>query len=143
MDRTRRSHAPHMERWHRNVTWPSQAVGHTNGGIEYTGLDLVGRSVSWFCCHGVLRSRGFHNLSSSPPSSCQTPQDARTSRPWAELAQRLMQANGQISWAERVELMHTVLGDDVCRQLGVYRLPAGFLLSVVIPVYNERKRSSR
>ena len=48
-----------------------------------------------------------------------------------------MQVNGQISWAERVELMHTVLGDDVCRQLGVYRLPAGFLLSVVIPVYNE------
>ncbi len=39
--------------------------------------------------------------------------------------------------AERVELLHRLLGEDVCRQLGVYRLPPGFLLSVIIPVYNE------
>ena len=52
-------------------------------------------------------------------------------------AKRLAQAPGNVTWAERVELLHTVLGEDICRHLGVYRLPAGFLLSVVIPVYNE------
>ena len=31
-----------------------------------------------------------------------------------------------------------LLGEGACRQLGIYPLPAGFLLSVVIPVYNER-----
>jgi len=30
------------------------------------------------------------------------------------------------------------LGEGVCRQLGIYAIPADFLLSVVIPVYNER-----
>ena len=30
------------------------------------------------------------------------------------------------------------LGKDACRQLGFYKLPDGFVLSVVIPVYNER-----
>ena len=39
--------------------------------------------------------------------------------------------------AGRVELLHRLLGDDVCRHLGVYRIPDGFLLSVVIPVFNE------
>jgi len=36
-------------------------------------------------------------------------------------------------------MLHRLLGDDLCRQLGVYRLPAGFVLSVVIPVYNEAR----
>ncbi len=30
------------------------------------------------------------------------------------------------------------LGEGVCRQLGVYAIPTDFMLSVVIPVYNER-----
>lgn len=38
---------------------------------------------------------------------------------------------------QRVELLQRLLGPDLCRSLGVYRLPDGFLLSVVIPVYNE------
>jgi glycosyltransferase involved in cell wall biosynthesis len=36
-----------------------------------------------------------------------------------------------------VEFLQALLGPVVCRFLGVYRLPPGFLLSVVIPVYNE------
>src|SRR5262249_4938440 len=36
------------------------------------------------------------------------------------------------------ELLLKLLGTTVARQLGVYRLPAGFVLSVVMPVYNER-----
>ncbi len=33
--------------------------------------------------------------------------------------------------------MQSLLGHDVCRRLGIYELPAGFLLSVIVPVYNE------
>jgi len=32
-----------------------------------------------------------------------------------------------------------VIGEAACRQLGIYEIPPGFLLSVVIPVYNEEQ----
>jgi glycosyltransferase involved in cell wall biosynthesis len=38
---------------------------------------------------------------------------------------------------DRVELLQRLVGADVCRKLGIYRLPRDFVLSVVIPVYNE------
>jgi glycosyltransferase involved in cell wall biosynthesis len=41
--------------------------------------------------------------------------------------------------SERVELLLKLLGPAACRQLGIFRVPAGFVLSVVIPVYNEVK----
>lgn len=34
--------------------------------------------------------------------------------------------------------LQRLLGDGMCRQLGIYAIPEDFLLSVVIPVYNER-----
>jgi glycosyltransferase involved in cell wall biosynthesis len=40
---------------------------------------------------------------------------------------------------DRVTLLEALLGVAVCRRLGIYRLPEGFLLSVVIPVYNESR----
>lgn len=40
--------------------------------------------------------------------------------------------------AELLDQLARVLGPGVLRQLGVYKLPATFKLSVVIPVYNER-----
>ncbi len=40
---------------------------------------------------------------------------------------------------ERVETLLETLGPNVCRQLGIYRVPTGFVLSVVIPVFNEVK----
>ncbi len=40
---------------------------------------------------------------------------------------------------ERREWMLNNLGESLCRKLGVYRIPPEFVLSVVIPVYNERK----
>jgi glycosyltransferase involved in cell wall biosynthesis len=43
------------------------------------------------------------------------------------------------SHPDRVALLRRLLGDGVCRQLGIYPLPDGFRLSVVIPVYNERQ----
>jgi glycosyltransferase involved in cell wall biosynthesis len=38
---------------------------------------------------------------------------------------------------DRVDVLQRLLGKELSRKLGVYRLPEGFRLSVVIPVYNE------
>jgi len=38
---------------------------------------------------------------------------------------------------ERVEMLQRLLGADLTRRLGIFRLPTGFKLSVVMPVYNE------
>src|SRR5215208_6763228 len=38
----------------------------------------------------------------------------------------------------RKEWLLRVLGEAMCRQLGIYRIPDDLVLSVVIPVYNER-----
>lgn len=39
----------------------------------------------------------------------------------------------------RIEVLHKLLGEGACRQIGIYPLPPGFKLSVVIPVYNEER----
>jgi glycosyltransferase involved in cell wall biosynthesis len=41
--------------------------------------------------------------------------------------------------AERLRILHRLLGEPACRQLGIYPIPTGFKLSVVIPVYNEER----
>jgi glycosyltransferase involved in cell wall biosynthesis len=41
--------------------------------------------------------------------------------------------------AERTALLHRLLGEAACRQIGIYPIPEGFKLSVVIPVYNEER----
>ena len=41
--------------------------------------------------------------------------------------------------SQRLELLHKLLGEPACRQLGIYPIPAEFKLSVVIPVYNEKQ----
>lgn len=40
---------------------------------------------------------------------------------------------------QRTEFLQSLLGEATCRQLGIFTLPRGFKLSVVIPVYNERQ----
>ena len=40
---------------------------------------------------------------------------------------------------ERLAVLHQLLGEPACRQLGLYPIPDGFKLSVVIPVYNEER----
>jgi glycosyltransferase involved in cell wall biosynthesis len=40
---------------------------------------------------------------------------------------------------ERVRLLHRLLGEAACRQLGIHPIPEGFKLSVVIPVFNEEE----
>jgi glycosyltransferase involved in cell wall biosynthesis len=44
-----------------------------------------------------------------------------------------------LSPAQRLRWLHQMLGEPVCRQLGIYPIPEGFKLSVVIPVYNEER----
>ena len=39
---------------------------------------------------------------------------------------------------ERTEWLIKTLGERACRKLGIYRIPEDFVLSVVIPVYNEK-----
>src|SRR5205809_5919752 len=38
----------------------------------------------------------------------------------------------------RVRLLKKLLGKSDCRRLGIFTIPKGFKLSVVIPVYNEK-----
>src|SRR5256885_5624369 len=40
---------------------------------------------------------------------------------------------------KRDMLLRQLLGEHVCRKLGIYPIPDGFKASVVIPVYNERQ----
>jgi glycosyltransferase involved in cell wall biosynthesis len=50
----------------------------------------------------------------------------------AALAQQLAEFPDQ-----REMLLRHLLGEAACRQLGIYPIPEGFVVSVVIPVYNE------
>ncbi|ADV64004.1 glycosyl transferase family 2 [Isosphaera pallida ATCC 43644] len=43
----------------------------------------------------------------------------------------------ELDEVERVALLQRLLGEGVCRRLGIYPIPPNFCLSVVIPVYNE------
>ncbi len=38
---------------------------------------------------------------------------------------------------KRLNVLHQLLGEAACRQIGIYPIPTGFKLSVVIPVFNE------
>jgi glycosyltransferase involved in cell wall biosynthesis len=40
---------------------------------------------------------------------------------------------------DRVRFLHKLLGEPACRQIGIYPIPPGWKLSVVIPVYNEER----
>ena len=47
------------------------------------------------------------------------------------------QAEASAHTSDRFAELEKLLGPTVCRRLGIYPLPDGFLLSVVIPVFNE------
>ena len=51
----------------------------------------------------------------------------------------LMKQIPPMSRAARVDLLHRLMGEAACRSIGVYPIPEGFKLSVVIPVYNEER----
>jgi glycosyltransferase involved in cell wall biosynthesis len=71
--------------------------------------------------------------------STPSPLSSSPSDPWTdELHARVLAADEQ----ERRELLLRILGEAVCHQLGIYRIPDDLVLSVVIPVYNERNTIS-
>ncbi|TWU02523.1 glycosyltransferase family 2 protein [Stieleria varia] len=48
-------------------------------------------------------------------------------------------SNAAHYWSrDYVAQMQALLGPDACRKLAIYELPDSFLLSVIVPVYNER-----
>ena len=51
----------------------------------------------------------------------------------------LMKQIPPMSRVLRVELLQRLMGEAACRSIGVYPIPPGFKLSVVIPVYNEER----
>src|SRR5260370_27900924 len=60
---------------------------------------------------------------------------------WAngQSVDELAAALSGLSSGERVRVLHQLLGEGPCRQMGIYPIPDGFKLSVVIPVYNEER----
>jgi len=56
---------------------------------------------------------------------------------FCRLSDDYLLSQGEASPEDRIDLLETLLGRDVCRRLGIFRIPPRFLLSVVIPVYNE------
>ena len=69
-------------------------------------------------------------MSASPSSDLQTAMADGASTPRPEV--QTLQDDG-----ERWNWLIKNLGEPVCRKLGYYRIPDDFILSVVIPVYNE------
>jgi glycosyltransferase involved in cell wall biosynthesis len=55
------------------------------------------------------------------------------------LDQWLRETHPHLSQPERVAILRQMLGAPACRQLGIYPIPDGFKLSVVIPCYNEER----
>src|SRR5262245_4624613 len=45
--------------------------------------------------------------------------------------------SGPTTGSARVEILQRLLGAELARKLCIFRLPTGFKLSVVMPVYNE------
>src|SRR5437016_296959 len=68
------------------------------------------------------------------PTELETPDVEMTSHEMARLLDR-MSADPDL----RVSVLQKLLGEGACRQIGIYPIPAGFKLSVVIPVYNEER----
>jgi glycosyltransferase involved in cell wall biosynthesis len=60
--------------------------------------------------------------------------DKERVREIVEAAEQSLEGGSQ---DERFAVLERLLGPDICRKLGIFRVPAGFKLSVVMPVYNE------
>src|SRR5436305_9553559 len=69
--------------------------------------------------------------------SAMTPNPLRLTKPADDLDRFLDRVAD--SPRERLRTLNRLLGEQACRQLGIFPLPEGFKLSVVIPVYNEEQ----
>jgi glycosyltransferase involved in cell wall biosynthesis len=59
--------------------------------------------------------------------------------PISPASERALSADGREDPRSRSERAAELLGPAACRALGIYHPPQGFMLSVVIPVYNEAR----
>ena len=73
----------------------------------------------------------MHSISTSGPDPVQTTSPVTTPDHHRADARQLPAELAPLRDAERL------LGADVCRRLGVFRLPDGFVLSVIVPCFNE------
>jgi len=73
-------------------------------------------------------------MSVEPPPHDHETATSESDRP--EWVERALAGRGETDF-RRVAQLEQLLGQNVCRQLGIYPLPEGFRLSVVIPVFNE------
>lgn len=53
------------------------------------------------------------------------------------LAEALLASRPEEGWRDRLDVLQQYLGEELCRRVGIFRLPGDFKLSVVIPAYNE------
>jgi glycosyltransferase involved in cell wall biosynthesis len=72
-----------------------------------------------------------------PMGQAVTYDDPATLTEARQLLKQWADACRDASSGDRIELVERLLGKSTCRRLGIYRMPDDFLLSVVIPVYNE------
>src|SRR5947209_2287837 len=61
----------------------------------------------------------------------------------AHTADIALEHNRDLQFLDRTEIMLRLVGPELCRKLGIFRLPDGFKLSVVMPVYNEIQTLAR
>jgi glycosyltransferase involved in cell wall biosynthesis len=64
--------------------------------------------------------------------------DDHPTRPEISL-EELRRQVASLGHGERTTLLQNLLGEAACRQLGIFPTPAGFKLSVVIPIFNEER----
>jgi hypothetical protein len=115
-----------------------------NGGqlLDKLAGDYDGPEGTASCA--VLRNRSliqsafapWHDMNSPPPHSPRLADDVRRLRD-ALLQWTADHRHTDDPDIDRIELLEGLLGGEICKQLGIYRIPSSFLLSVVIPVYNE------
>ena len=74
-----------------------------------------------------------------PITNCRQPLNHADDKPESASAAPAFSLKLPVSHEERVQLLQQLLGEPACRQLGLYPIPAGFKLSVVVPCYNEER----
>src|SRR5205807_2140504 len=83
----------------------------------------------WFTPHPFLRPAILEDLGSMSQQS--PPPSSSPSLSWADELNSAMRTTDE---QERRECLLRLLGEPVCRHLGIYHIPDDLVLSVVIPV---------
>src|SRR4051794_1754656 len=90
-----------------------------------------GERAAW--CRGRLEAGGFVAMHDGLPA-VGSPSDTIEGMGAMEPAVPRFESDH-----DRREWLIDTLGESFCREIGLYRIPASLVLSVVIPVYNEKK----